>query len=203
MGAKEVGVIYLKSLGWILVAIASAVTIHLSLEVLIIDFIHENPNRPKSNAALMLVVTTPIFAVISSVLAALVLALPQSFEAFWTWLMARQVGVRGQFSPVFALPFTAVVTWYCYDYLTPSNMNLGINEGADWVPYEHGLTLSRYAAALACQAPVTLFNIGYLEARTRKAPKRCLVLMVLGLAVVIELIVRLSPLSNLSEIGAW
>jgi len=195
MGAKEVGFIYLKSLGWISVAIAFTVAIYLSLEFLITDFIHQNPNRTISDSVWMHVVSIPIFAVITCVLATLVLVLPQSFEAFWTWVMAPQVGVRGKFSTVFALPLTAIVTWYCYDYLTPSNMNLGVNEGADWVPYEHGLTFGRYAAALACQAPVTLFNIGYLKAHMQKAPKRRVVLMVLGLAVVIELIIRLRSLS--------
>ena len=124
MGAKTVGCIYLKSFGYILLAIVAALAINISVELLFTDFIHENPNRNESNAALMLIVTIPIFAAISSVLAALILALPQSIEAFLTWLMARQVGVRGQFSTVFALPLTAIVTWYCYDYLTPSNRSI-------------------------------------------------------------------------------
>lgn len=80
----------------------------------------------------------PVLALVTCIVAILVLALPQFFQAFLTWTLIRQFGEGGRFS-LFALPLTAVLTWYCFDYLTLHDFNLGINESADWRPYEHGL----------------------------------------------------------------
>jgi hypothetical protein len=67
-----------------------------------------------------------------------------------------------------ALPVTAVLTWYCYDYLTP-DFNLGINADPDWTPYQHGISIAHYQGALLFQAPVTLFSFLYLDAGFRGA----------------------------------
>ncbi len=185
MDAKAVSLIYLKSLGSILLAIATAVSAYLIVELLFVDFVHGNPNRPASNAAEMMIFFAPILALASCIAAILVLALPQCLEAFFTWKMLRKIGERGRFSTLFVLPLTALLTWYCYDYLTPTDFNLGINEGADWQPYAHGLSLPRYAAALVIQAPVTLFNFCYFKAHTQKTSKKAIILWTLGLAVAV------------------
>jgi len=185
MEAKAVSIIYLKSLGSILLAVATAVAIYLIVELLFVDFVHGNPNRPTSNAAVMMIFFTPVLALISCIVATLVLILPQSLEALLTWKLVRQIGERGPLSTLFALPLTAMLTWYCYDYLTFSDFNLGINEGAGWQPYEHGLTLVRYAGALVIQAPVTLFNVCYFKAHTQKGSRKAVVLSALGLAVIV------------------
>lgn len=184
MEAKAVGIIYLKSLGSILLAIATAVSICLIVELFFVNFIHGNPSRPTSDVAATMILATPLLAIITCIGAILVLALPQSLEALLTWKMVRQIGERGRLSTLFALPLTAMLTWYCYDYLTFSDFNLGINEGADWQPYEHGLTLVRYAGALVIQAPVTLFNVCYFKAHTQKGSRKAVVLSALGLAVI-------------------
>jgi hypothetical protein len=185
MEAKAVSILYLKSLAFILLFIAITISISQIIELIFVDFIHGNPHRTTSNAIEMMFFMTPFVALVSTVAALLILALPQSFEAFLTWKMTRQIGDRGHFSTLVALPLTAVLTWYCYDYLTPSDFNLGINEGADWKPYEHGLTLSRFAAVLTTQTLVTLFNFCYVRTHVRQLPKKIVILPVLGLALVL------------------
>ncbi|MFT4181551.1 MAG: hypothetical protein QM636_06485 [Rhizobium sp.] len=185
MEAKAISIIYLKSFGSILLAIATAAASFLIVELFFVDFIHGNPNRSTSDAAEMMVFFVPVLILIICVLTTLVLALPQSLETLLTWKMTRRVGEKGRLSTLFALPLTAILTWYCYDYLTLSDFNLGINEGADWRPYEHGLTLSRYAGALVIQAPVTLFNFCYFKAHIQDVPRKLVVLTALGLAVIV------------------
>lgn len=182
---KAVNIIYLKSLVYILLVAATAATIFLIVNLLFVDFIHGNPHRTTSDTINIMVFSLPALALVTCIVGILVLALPQFFQAFLTWTSIRQFGKGGRFSILFALPLTAVLTWYCFDYLTPHDFNLGINEGADWRPYEHGLTLSRFAAALVIQAPVTLFNFCYFESHVRQFPKKVVVLTALGLAVMV------------------
>jgi hypothetical protein len=82
-----------------------------------------------------------------------------------------------------ALPLTAVLTWYCYDYLTPSDLNLGINVGPDWTPYQHGISSSRYIGALKFQAPVTLFGFLYLDAGIRGVSRKTVIIATLAIAI--------------------
>jgi hypothetical protein len=72
------------------------------------------------------------------------------------------------------LPLTAVLTWYCYDYLTP-----------DWTLCEHGISISRYLGALAFQVPVTLFSFLYIDAGFRGASKWLIVVAALAIALVV------------------
>ncbi len=83
---------------------------------------------------------------------------------------------------------TAILTWYSYDYLTPTDFNLGINTGPDWAPFEHGLSPLRFMSSLAGQGPVTLFNLLYFDTVLRGKSKRSLLLASLTIAVVIGLI---------------
>ncbi|WP_434112014.1 hypothetical protein [Paraburkholderia caffeinilytica] len=94
----------------------------------------------------------------------------------------------GRYSYAFvglSVPLISIVTWYCYDYLTPTNFNPGINEGADWVPYQHGINLSRYLAAFATQGFVTIFTLLYFEAAVRYRSRKIVILSALFLAIII------------------
>jgi hypothetical protein len=69
--------------------------------------------------------------------------------------MMRVVHPRvGRYGYIFIgllVPLISILTWYCYEHLTPTDFNLGINEGEYWVPYKHGLSIKRYLATLVCQ----------------------------------------------------
>ncbi|HEY0910500.1 MAG TPA: hypothetical protein VGD75_09755 [Bradyrhizobium sp.] len=80
-----------------------------------------------------------------------------------------------------ALPVTAVLTWYCYDYLTPSVPNFA---GNFTEPYTHGLSLRRYVRTLAVQTSVTLFSSLYLSAHISGRSKAALLLAALAMTLV-------------------
>jgi hypothetical protein len=102
-----------------------------------------------------------------------------------TDILVRRSGRRGLFGVLLALPITAVLAWYSYDYITPTDVNLGINAGPDWTPYRHGLTLQRYVMMLALQTPITLFNILYLDATSCDRSKTPVIIGALLFSVVL------------------
>ncbi len=81
---------------------------------------------------------------------------------FCARIFLRRYGSIGLVGIVFCLPLVSVLTWYCFDYLTPSDFNLGINEGAEWVSFKHGLTSQRYLLTLLTQSCVTAFSLSRL-----------------------------------------
>jgi hypothetical protein len=80
------------------------------------------------------------------------------------------------------LPLTAVLTWYCYDYLTPSNLCFA---GNCMEAYEHGLSIWRYMTALAIQTPVTLFSFLYCNTDLCGRSKKPVLLATLAIAIAI------------------
>jgi len=179
---------YAQSLLWVAILMAVFVAVAIIFELALVDFIHGNPHRTKSNAMLMMLFTPPIFGIIAIVGSFLVFTLPQCFQAIVTDVLVCRFGRRAQFGVLLVLPLTAILAWYCYDYLTPTDVNLGINEGADWTPYQHGLTLRRYLTMLTVQTPITLFGLSYCDATIRHGSKRWFILAALVLAVVVGVI---------------
>jgi hypothetical protein len=131
----------------------------------------------------MMVTTTPILGVVAAIGSILVFTLPQVFQAVLIAVLHRTLGSRAQFAALAALPLTAILTWYCYDYLTPSDVGLGINAGPAWTPYQHGISISRYLGALAFQIPVTLFSFLYINAGFRGTSKWPIVAAALTLTI--------------------
>ncbi|ODP32708.1 hypothetical protein [Pandoraea sp. ISTKB] len=179
------GYFFVKSLLWIAIFSALMAAISIVVSLILIDFIHGNPNRSKSNAGLMMV----LFPFLIGVIAIIGVFIVFSPSQFIQGLMARILYPRfGRYSYIFiglAIPLISIVTWYCYDYLTPTNFNIGINEGADWVPYRNGITLKRYLLALACQGVVTAFSILYFDAGVRNRSKKPVLLGILVLAIIV------------------
>jgi hypothetical protein len=109
----------------------------------------------------MIVIFTPLLGLIAAIGTAIVFAVPKCFQAVVAGALVHRFGDPARVASLLVLPITAVITWYCYHYLTPSDLNLGIDVGPDWQPYQHGLTAARYLATLACQTPATLFSLAY------------------------------------------
>jgi hypothetical protein len=176
--SEELRVAWAQSFGWILLLIAGVVEI-----AVLTIFIRGTPHGGDADALPAMVLIPLILGVASVIGAFLTFALPQFFQALVSDILVRLLGRPGQFGILATLPVTALLSWYCWDYLVPS-FQLGINEGADWAPYQHGLTLTRYLTMLTVQTPVTLFSLAYGNAAIRQGSRKPAVLLALALAIV-------------------
>ncbi|MBK3816439.1 hypothetical protein [Paraburkholderia nemoris] len=177
--------VFCESLFWIAVLVAVALSISIVVSLILIDFVHGNPNRTKGNAGMMMIFTPLIIFIAAPIGILVVFSASQTVQG----LMMRLLHPRfGRYAYVFVglmVPFISILTWYCYDYLTPTDFNLGINEGADWVPYQHGINLKRYMAIFFAQGFVTIFTLMYFEAAAYYRSRKAVVLGALFLAIVI------------------
>jgi hypothetical protein len=185
MKKSEVYVTYAQCLLWVVLMAAVAVGVSLVVMLVFVDFVHGNPHRSQANAVFMMVAVPPIFGVIAIIGSFLIFTVPQCFQAIVSDVLVRRLGRRGQFGILILLPLTAILAWYCYDYFTPSDVNLGINAGPDWAPYQHGLTEMRYLTMLIFQTPITLFNLAHGDAVIRHGSRTLVVLWALVLAIVV------------------
>ncbi|WP_179403342.1 hypothetical protein [Burkholderia guangdongensis] len=184
---KEVNTRHSFAKSLVLVAFFAALALSTSIitSLVLIDFVHGNPNRPQSNAALMMILFPPIFGLVAIIGTFIVFSPSQIILA----LMMRVLHPRaGRYAYIFIglmVPFISIATWYCYDYLTPTNFNLAINEGADWVPYQHGINIKRYLVALVCQGLVTTFSIFYFDSEIFRRSKKPIFLGIVFAAITI------------------
>src|SRR5690242_12162362 len=95
-----------------------------------VNFIHANPNRTQQNAALSAALFTPITIAISLIGTAVIFSLSQGLQSLFAFELLRRLNNRHLYLAALFIPLAAAISWYCYDYLTPSDFNLGINEGA-------------------------------------------------------------------------
>jgi hypothetical protein len=188
MSKSAVAISYGGSLLWVALFIAIAIGVMNVAELTLIDFVHGNPHRPQSNALFMMAVFTPIFGIIGAIGTFLIFTVPQLFQAALIVTLSQIFGDRARFAALLALPLTAILTWYSYDFLTPTDFNLGINVGPDWVPFKHGLSLSRFMSSLAVQTPVTLFSFLYFDAGPGRLSKKSVLVTSLATAIVVGLI---------------
>jgi hypothetical protein len=182
MDAYKPKISFARSLLWLacFAALAAGVTIIVSL--ILIDFVHGNPDRPKSNALFMMFLFPPIMGLTFVITVFLVFAIPQFLQALLVGALFPRFGRSAFLFVLLVLPVTATIAWYCYDYLIPA-FNLGINEGADWRPYQHGITWPRYEKTLASQAVVTTFTLLYSDAVVRRHSRKPIILGALILFV--------------------
>jgi hypothetical protein len=178
MRMRAVAISYAKSLTWIAMLIAVALEV-VVIGAMLNDFGH-GAHRPPSDVPLM-----AIFALIPWVIAtigSLIMFAPvQAFQVLVIGIMQREFGDRARFAALSSLPITAILTWYCYDYLTPNECHFG----AKFAPYQSGISVARYMAALAVQTPVTLFAFLYFEADRHHRSKAPIIIAALVVAIAI------------------
>ena len=162
-------------------AIAAAVS--NLVELYLFDFVHGNPHRSRENALEMMALYSPMFALVAFIGMVLCFGPFQCFQAVAQRYLSRRVGDRLFMTLALLQPIAAVITWYSYDYLTPSDFNLAINTDADWQPYQHGITVTRYLGALAAQLPITLFSALYVSTAKNLVRRATLVAIALMLAI--------------------
>jgi hypothetical protein len=173
---------YAKSLLWVSLFLAASFATTLIVETTFVDFVYGNPHRTQANALLMIPIILPVIGIFSLIGSFLVFAVPQTFQAILIDLLVSRFSTKADMGVLLALPLTSLLTWYCYDYLTPSDFNLGIN--SDSSPYRHGLTIPRYLTALSFQLPVTLFSYLYWKTFQLQRHRRTLIATGLTLAVI-------------------
>jgi hypothetical protein len=179
MRMRAVAISYAKSLAWIAMLIALALDVAVSGTILLNDFAH-GAHRTQSEISLMaiLVLAFWVFATIGSLL---MFAPVQAFQVLIIGIMQREFGDRARFAALSSLPITAVLTWYCYDYLTPNEFHFGARSGL----YQNGISIARYLAALAVQTPATLFAFLYCEADQHHHSKAPILIAALVVAIAI------------------
>jgi hypothetical protein len=177
---------FFKGLTWVAVFMAISVGVMNITQLLFIDFIHGNPHRSQNNSIFMMAVYTPIFGMIAFFGIFLVFSASHAVQALFAKFLLGRCGRSGLYGLVIIVPFATIITWYCFDYLTPSDVNLGINVGADWVPYKHGITARRYLMTLGAQTSVTAFALLCLglDVSAHRHARRLLILAVLAVATV-------------------
>ncbi|HEY8275773.1 MAG TPA: hypothetical protein VIG52_02120 [Methyloceanibacter sp.] len=152
--------------------------------LIFVDFVHGNPHRTSLQTYETMAVT-PLFAGIFAVIVTLSFIPSQCFEAWFARSLIPRFGDHVRFWTLGALPFTAILTWYCYDYLIPAGGGPETDEPSNWMPYEHGLTVPRYLTALFAQTLVTLLNVIFLDDVVRHRSPKMIVLPLLAIAVVL------------------
>lgn len=143
---------FFKSLLWVVVTITCVVFFTSLADVVKTDFLHSNPYRTQRESALMPFIFTPFMFIIALFGIALTFGCSQFVQALLAKNLMKKYGSRSLYGIVLSVPLVAVLSWYCYDYLTPSDVNLGINAGPEWRPYQHGLTMGRYLSMLEFQS---------------------------------------------------
>lgn len=156
-------------------------------EVIKVDFLNINPYRSQTHAASLPFLFGLIFLIPSAFVVFTTFSISRLAQAMIDSLSIQQFGMRSYRIVVGTTPLMAILSWYCYDYLTPSDFNLGINEGADWVPYLHGLTVQRFLIMLGLQSFVTIFSIVRLrfEIVGHDVAKKRFILAAIGFASIV------------------
>ena len=176
---------FFRSLLWVAFFTGLILSVVIITSLILIDFIHGNSNRSKNNAASMMILTPPLLGLVSAIGIFIVFSLSQVIQALMMRVLHPRVGRCAYILIGLLVPLISIVTWYCYEYLTPTDFNLGINEGEEWVPYQHGMSLNGYLAALVCQGLVTTFSIFYFDTEIRNRSKKPFILAVVVMAIIV------------------
>ena len=171
MRMRAVAISYAKSLACIAMLIAVVLDVAV-IGAILIDEFRQGRHAPPSDVPLMAILVLTLW-VITTIGSLIMFAPVQAFQVLVIGIMQREFGDRARFAALSSLPITAVLTWYCYDYLTPHDFHFGAKFGPGSEPYQNGISVARYLVALAVQTPLTLFAFLYFEAdrhHRRKAP---------------------------------
>lgn len=162
---------FIKSLMLVLIVITCAMIFALVANVLKVDFLHINPNRSQFSAILGIVLAVPLLFIVNFFGVLLVFAASQFCHICMVKGFLKKYGEKGLFGIILSIPLAAIITWYSFDYLTPTDFNLAINVEPEWAPYQHGLTIQRYLVILLIQSCVTFFSLSRLKLEMQERPK--------------------------------
>lgn len=184
MHMRPVAISYAKSLAWIAMLIAAALDVAVSGTILLGEFSHGRPSPPSDVPGLIAILVLTLW-VVATIASLIVFAPVQAFQVLVIGIMQREFGDRARFAALSSLPITAVLTWYCYDYLTPDDFHFGAKFSPGSGPYQNGISVAGYLAALAVQTPLTLFAFLCFEADRQHRPKAPIIIAALVVAIAI------------------
>ena len=178
----QIGPSFAVSLLWLSAIIWVAVTVHLTVSMVALDVLADRHRSGEEFEDLTLLFPAIIGAfVIVGVF--LVFALSQLIQGVAAYFIAGRFGRYAYLIILALLPITAILTWYCFDYLVPADPGF-MNHDPDWEHFRHGISLARYGITLAAQAAVTMFTIVYSDAAVHPGRRTRIVLCLFVLAVV-------------------
>lgn len=183
MRSNAIYAAYAESLEWLAV-LAVVVDVSNIMTLVLIDLVHGGLRGVQAGAIGLAVLFALVVGITTLIGMLLVFTLPQCFQAMVSRGLVRRFGSRAHVGVLLALPVTAVVTWYCYDYLFAPFFSFGANQGPAWKPHQHGLTATRYLGALAFQAPATMFSAAYAAAEMGRLSRKAVLLLALVAAVI-------------------
>lgn len=164
---------YVKSLLWVVLLVVVYIFFAMTADIVYVDVLHINPNRTRSHAISLPFVFTPIVFIIALIGLSLTFSASLLVQGIFTVILTRKFAWPGLYCVLLGVPLVAVLSWYSYDYLTPSDFNLGINEGKDWTPYQHGMSGQRYLKTLLAQFGVSVFATAQLALSLRGMTVTC------------------------------
>ncbi len=173
MESRAIVVSYMQSLLWVALFVALTTGASIIARLVFFDLIHGNSDRTITDVIEVAALSVPLIGVIIAIEFFMVFTLPQLFQTAAIMVLHRIFGNRARLIVLLLLPMTAVLTWFCYDYLTLS-----------LAPNDHGVSGVGYFAALASQTAVTAFSVLYFEVGIRGGSKK----PVLAAAVAIVLL---------------
>jgi hypothetical protein len=140
----------------------------MAADVVVVDLLNVNPNRTLLHAISLPVIFSPIVFVTSLIVLLVAFSASLLIQGILMVILVRKLNWSAFYYVMLTVPLLAVLSWHCYDYLLPSDLNLGINEGEDWVSYQHGMSGNRYLKSTLAQFGVSALVIIQLVLRLKR-----------------------------------
>jgi MFS family permease len=134
-------------------------------------FIQHNPPRSQAIVVETMFLLTPIISAIAAATTLLTFAIPQYAQRLLENVPLQRVGRKYDIGILLTLPVTALLSWYCFDYIVMSGLSTMFQDDDDQ-SYEHGITPRRYLLAVGAQTVMTLISLFYSRFRPRSAVRR-------------------------------
>ncbi len=183
MSKNSAAISYGQSLLWISLFAAIASVAIVFVEFAFFELRYGSPGPTFKDLLLALAVFLPFTAVLAILGVLEILALPQLFQVAAVSLLKRPFGERARFAVLPLLPLTACITWWCYDYLIPPNLNPTTALGPNWFPPTKGMLVSHYQAAFLFQALATSLSFLHFELKFRSRSRKPLLLIAFAIFV--------------------
>jgi hypothetical protein len=182
---------YFRSLFCVSIILAITMFFVMIFYVVRIDFLNVNPHRSQLHALFLPFFAGGTFSIVILIGIYIIFSLSQITQAIVTKISIQRFENRSLYLVLATIPLATILSWYCFDYLTPTG-GLAINDDADTIPFEHGLTIKRYLIMLCIQTSITVFSFTRLkfEISNNKVAKKRLFIAMICIASVIGVSVR-------------
>ena len=159
-------------------------------ELVIVDFVNINNSRTLSLTFETALVSVPFFSIIYVICTFIVFSIPLFLQNMLLNFIKTKINTNNIYIIIATTPLISIITWYCYDYLTPTDVNLGFNVGQEYKVFEHGITPIRYLEALTYQTTVSIYCLFIMRLKNEKYYnlKRYTKLILIFISIVIGLI---------------